>query len=225
MTITLRIQIFFIAGILSLLSLSLSFTPTLSSTFRNRQTTLSNSFAPTLPYSSVPDEESSIRSNFDKRMRDLVFGKKERLAPSPRRRSGGKRPENIRTVESLQEYKAVVANEKERIVVVRFFATWCKACKAIAPGFYRLARNYPNVLFVEVPVTDHNAALHQGLGIPSIPYGHIYHPEAGLAEEVKINRKFFPRFESMVRWHVDGSCEAPDGEAVNPFSGMDSPNP
>ena len=56
----------------------------------------------------------------------------------------------------------------------------------MAPSYYHLATQQPGALFVDVPVTPANANLHQGLGVPSLPYGHIYQPGLGLVEELII---------------------------------------
>jgi len=141
-----------------------------------------------------------------------------------------KNTKNVYHVETLQEYKEVVANEKEAIVVVRFYAEWCKACKAIKPLFYRMAQTYtmpeyikdpstPTIKFVEVPLTHDNSILHQGLGVPSLPFGHIYHPGAGLVEERKIAKKNFKVFQDVLESYVDGYCncdfiENEEGESV-----------
>ena len=69
-----------------------------------------------------------------------------------------------------------------------------------------MAALYPNAVFVEVPVTNHNANLHQGLEVPSLPYGHIYYPGAGLVEELKISKKYFHRLVKLVRWYDQGGC-------------------
>lgn len=83
-----------------------------------------------------------------------------------------------------------------------------QACKAVAPHFYHLATQYPDtVIFVDVPVTDKNAALHQGLGIPTLPYAHIYHPMAGLMEESKLTRKDMGDFKQTLKSYVKGSCD------------------
>lgn len=100
------------------------------------------------------------------------------------------------------------------------YLTWffdLQACKAIRPLFYRLAHEFTNVLFVDVPVTEANANLHQGLGIPSLPFGHIYSPEGGLVEELKITRPHFPQFAHKLQSYVSGSCELIDGEASSPY--------
>jgi thiol-disulfide isomerase/thioredoxin len=124
------------------------------------------------------------------------------------------KPPNLKTVHTLEEYKKAMDEEHGKIVVVRFFATWCKACKAIQPAYYRMASMYPHIAFLEVPVTNQNANLHQGLEVPSLPYGHIYYPEAGLVEELKISRKYFPDLVKNVRWYDEGRCDLDDFELV-----------
>jgi len=68
----------------------------------------------------------------------------------------------IRSVDNIQEYKKYVVQEADNnIVVVRFYAPWCRACKAVEIPYRKLARKYalqknnktPQVKFVEVPLT------------------------------------------------------------------------
>lgn len=91
----------------------------------------------------------------------------------------------------------------------------------MAPYFYKLAQAYKDIQFVEVPVTDKNANLHQGLGVPSLPYGHIYHREGGLVEELKINRKHFSKFAKIVHSYAQTTCDLIDGETTNPYPDPD----
>lgn len=121
-------------------------------------------------------------------------------------------------VSTIHEYKDVVVDEKDKIVAVRFYAKWCKSCKAIEGPFRRLMREYPNVKFVETPVTKENAFLHEGLGVPSFPYGHIYHPDVGLVEELKINKHEFQDFTRILNYYVDGEgdVEYPDNDVCTP---------
>lgn len=141
-------------------------------------------------------------TDFQKRMRGLVSG---------RRRGNNvenKKPSNLVTANTLEEYKDALlsAQGEERLVVVRFYATWCKACRAIQPSYHRMASLYPQITFLEVSVTDKNANLHQGLGVPSLPYGHVYHPDAGLVEELKISKRHFRTLVERVRWYDRGYC-------------------
>lgn len=113
----------------------------------------------------------------------------------------------VTTVSTLEDYKSAVVDEPNRLVVVRFYAPWCRACKAVASGFRKLALDHSDVKFVEVPLTKTNAFLHQGLGVPSLPFAHIYHPEAGLVEERSINKKIFGDFKHVLQTYIDGECQ------------------
>ena len=164
---------------------------------QSRKSAHAASFAPPAP---------SQGANFEQRMRDLMFRPETKRDSIPTRRTLSI-PYNVVTVNSLQEYKAVVGDESSRVVAVRFHATYCRACMAVAPHFYRIAKMNPNVVFVDVPVTQANAALHQGLEVPSLPYGHIYHPQSGLVEEMKLTRKDIPEFREKLKRYSEGNCD------------------
>lgn len=119
----------------------------------------------------------------------------------------------VKRVEHMQEYKTVVVDETEQISVVRFHAPWCKTCKAAEKLFYKLAADYAGrgVQFIDVPQTKENIYLHQGLGVPSVPWVHIYHPEAGLCEERSMSKKHFEKVRKCLECYVEGSCDM-DGD-------------
>ena len=56
-------------------------------------------------------------------------------------------------------------------------------------------------------MTADNAVLHSGLGVPSVPFGHIYHRDAGLVEEMRIKRKMFGNFENVLETYIKGECD------------------
>ena len=121
-------------------------------------------------------------------------------------------PANVRHVESLSDYKSIIAQSGNKTVVVRFYANWCKTCKSLAPAYYKLARLNPGVTFLDVPVLETNASLHQGLGIPSVPYAYIYY-KGVLVEEMKMSRQRFPTFVSKVKMYSRGTSPTPTVEA------------
>jgi thiol-disulfide isomerase/thioredoxin len=133
-----------------------------------------------------------------------------------------KKSQLMTEVKTMQEYKDQVVDEVDAIVCVRFYAPWCRACKAVEAPYKQLAMKHSDnnkaqqVRFVQVPLTKENAFLHTGLGIPSLPYAHIYHPVAGLVEERSINKKIFGEFKNALQTYVDGEC-AIDWEAEEPL--------
>jgi hypothetical protein len=87
----------------------------------------------------------------------------------------------------------------------------------VAPSFYHLANELADkVKFVEVPVNSSSVKIHQGLGVPSIPFGHVYIPEVGLVEELRMSKSRFPIFVDILKTYVAGSCAIPDFDYSNP---------
>ena len=78
---------------------------------------------------------SSRMTEFQRRMKGLVKRNSSGGAGAATGRSSGRRtvgqraidkPTNLQTVHTLEEYKEALDENNGRIVVVRFFATWCK---------------------------------------------------------------------------------------------------
>lgn len=61
----------------------------------------------------------------------------------------------------------------EHLVVIKFYAKWCRSCKAIANRFEWLAKKYPDARFFEVDYGS-NKELCKSLGISTLPYVQIY---------------------------------------------------
>jgi hypothetical protein len=82
----------------------------------------------------------------------------------------------------------------------------------MAPSYYKFTRDFEekNVKFVDCPMTAVNADLHASLGVNSIPFVHVYHPEAGLVEERKLSRKYYNGFEKAVKAYFEESCDLSD---------------
>jgi hypothetical protein len=70
--------------------------------------------------------------SFEERMRDLVLGptaQKQTKWETHRTTTTARSsvlPPNVQLIESLQDYKRVVGDEREKIVAVRFYANYCK---------------------------------------------------------------------------------------------------
>lgn len=126
---------------------------------------------------------------------------------APRRKKPSRSPPPVLQVTDIGQYKTEVVDVQDRMVCVRFYAPWCRACKAVEGSFRRLQREFPDVKFVEVPVTKENAYLHRGLGVPSLPFAHLYDPSVGLVEERKINKNVFGEFKNILGTYADGMCD------------------
>jgi thiol-disulfide isomerase/thioredoxin len=115
----------------------------------------------------------------------------------------------IPDVRSLEDYKNVLdqAAEDDKMVAVFWYSPWCKACKAASPGIKTIAKNHPQIQFIQVPVLEDNAVLHQGLNVPSVPYMHLYTPDdPRLVEECKMTRKKLSGFQKLLQDYEYGSC-------------------
>ena len=73
-----------------------------------------------------------------------------------------------------------------------------------------MANDFKDVEFVDVPVSERNAKLHQGLGIPTLPFLHVYHPDAGLVEERKFTRSHVSEAKKTLQSYVTRSCPLPE---------------
>mmetsp|Transcript_12345 Transcript_12345/g.24589 ORF Transcript_12345/g.24589 Transcript_12345/m.24589 type:complete len:379 (+) Transcript_12345:155-1291(+) len=116
-------------------------------------------------------------------------------------------PSNLKIVGSRAEFDAGVAHgtEEYNLVVVRFYATWCKSCKAMQPLFRRLMQEHPNILFLEVPVSHARSFVTSELDVKTFPFGHVYGPGGGLVESRSIEKKNFSDFVTAIETRLKGS--------------------
>lgn len=67
----------------------------------------------------------------------------------------------------MQQFTKLIDN-KEKVSVVDFYATWCGPCKAIAPIFDALAQKVPEAQFARVDV-DNAEDVAREYGITAMP--------------------------------------------------------
>ena len=82
--------------------------------------------------------------------------------------------------EAAYRAKLAQAECESRVVCIKFYASWCRACKAMAPKYKRVADDWPEIEFCEV-LFDTNKALCKGLGIKVLPYIEVVAGSAGKA--------------------------------------------
>ncbi|KAL9188116.1 hypothetical protein ACHAXT_006494 [Thalassiosira profunda] len=142
------------------------------------------------------------------------------LPPEDKKKRKKRGKDLVAHVESIEDYKKQVVEENACITVVRFYSRYCKSCQASEPLFYKLAADFSDhgeatipVKFVEVPLNPKTKVLHEALEVPSLPWTHIYHPDAGLVEERKVSKKHIDDVRSCLRCYVYGECDLSDAPA------------
>ncbi|KAG8595252.1 hypothetical protein GDO81_001467 [Engystomops pustulosus] len=79
----------------------------------------------------------------------------------------------VQFVKTLPEYKAIIQNTENKLIIVDFTATWCGPCRQIAPVFESLASKYPGVVLYKVDV-DEASDIAAEYGIRAMPTFHFY---------------------------------------------------
>lgn len=76
----------------------------------------------------------------------------------------------IKRIEDTDSYHALIAEATaaNRVVVIKFYASWCRACKAMAPKFERVSEDWPEIEFYEI-LFDNNKKLVRRPHQPPIP--------------------------------------------------------
>lgn len=89
-------------------------------------------------------------------------------------------PSNLKHIDSVQELVDELAEgaRNDELVVVDFFAPWCRACKAVFPKFKKLCAENPDVRFLAINF-DENKGLARGLGVKVLPFFHFYRGAEG----------------------------------------------
>ena len=105
------------------------------------------------------------------------------LAAQARHRGGAIVAREIQKIADTDAYHALLADatEQNRLVVIKFYASWCRACKAMSPKFVRVAEDWPDIEFHEI-LFDDNKKLCKSLGIKILPFMEIVAGTKGKVE-------------------------------------------
>ena len=95
-------------------------------TYALRRPPKKRSSASKVAMTSAVIDHTAVPTTFERRMRDMLL--KDELKKKKPRTATSNLPKNVKMITSLDEYKQVVGGEREKIVVARFYAPWCKVC-------------------------------------------------------------------------------------------------
>lgn len=112
-------------------------------------------------------------------------------------------PPPVETINSSEEFDLLFTDEKEKLIVIKFYAEFCKTCQAIASSYNRMARKDEygvGVRFVQIPLNKETRLIFKDLDVKTVPSGRIYCPHEGLVQEHSIGtRTNFNAFEKILR--------------------------
>ena len=113
---------------------------------------------------------------------------------------------NILEASTKEQVQAIAADRLDDLTVFRFYSSFCLACKRNRPRFEKLAKNHPDITFVNVKIDKRNKQFATDLGVVSTPYGGIFHPDLGMVETMNIASDF-KCFEKAVESYEKGQCD------------------
>lgn len=93
-----------------------------STYFKTQPQSTSTSTIALATLDSPPSSSASEMSSFQKRMLERMNPTKKKTPMQTNRNI----PANLMKIETLQEYKNVVGGNTDKLIVVRFYAPWCK---------------------------------------------------------------------------------------------------
>lgn len=121
----------------------------------------------------LPREHGGVRE------RRWVFERIGEIECECEREFAGKEKNAIAMTDECDVERAREQNEhSEKLVVVDAYARWCGACRALYPKLGKLAKEYPDVVFVKVNFDD-NKELCRSLGVKVLPYFKFYRGNEG----------------------------------------------
>ncbi|EUC45458.1 hypothetical protein COCMIDRAFT_95543 [Bipolaris oryzae ATCC 44560] len=95
--------------------------------------------------------------------------------------------EGVHNLSSKADFDAAL-NDKETLLVLDCFATWCGPCKVIAPQVVKFSKEYPTARFYKLDVDD-VPDVAQELGIRAMPTFLLFKGGDKVAEVVGANPK------------------------------------
>ena len=68
---------------------------------------------------------------------------------------------DIPLIANQEDYEALIesATKENRVVVIKFFASWCRACKAMAPKYSRITDDWPDIEFHEIMFDNNKVSI------------------------------------------------------------------
>ena len=92
------------------------------------------------------------------------------------------------------------------MVVLDVYARWCGACRALYPKLSKIAKEYPDVIFVKVNF-DANKELCRSLGVKVLPYFKFYRGNEGCVAQFSASIAKIKLLRSALVEHSAARCD------------------
>lgn len=112
---------------------------------------------------------------------------------------------NVVHIGSVQQMVDAMATAGDRLVIVKFFAPWCAACKAMYPKLMKTLEERPDVLMLAVNF-DENKTLVKALGIKVLPFFLFYRGAQGKLEGFSASAKRIALIQDALDRHSTPRC-------------------
>ncbi|KAL5554725.1 hypothetical protein UlMin_042126 [Ulmus minor] len=88
---------------------------------------------------------------------------------------------NMIDIHSAQEFLSALSEAEDRLVIVKFYGTWCASYRALFPKLCRTAEDHPEILFLKVNF-DENKPMCKSMNMKVLPFFHFYRGADGQLE-------------------------------------------
>ena len=118
-------------------------------------------------------------------------------------------------ITNAPQYRNFVEGNKKKLIVIKYFAPWCRSCKGLAPKFIKLARDpkYKElpILWAELNVKD-NKHLVKSLGVKRIPSIQFYALNGRIVDTFGVTPSMMPLLRSKLDSFI--ADEVMDGSSI-----------
>jgi len=127
--------------------------------------------------------------------------------------------QGIYDLDSKEDHLALLEQNQDKIIIVKFFAPWCRACKGLEPKFIQLSRDkkYDGlpIIFAQLSVANSKEYV-KTLGVLALPSIHIYSGAEGLVENFPCGPSKVPILKKKIAQVVNQKVD-PKSYELKPF--------
>ncbi|MCO5580285.1 hypothetical protein L7F22_034151 [Adiantum nelumboides] len=124
---------------------------------------------------------------------------------------------NMRDINSAQEFVDAISKAGENLVLVDFYSTGCRSCKALHPKICQIAEDNPDIEVLKVNFHENNA-LCRSLNVNILPFFHFYRGQDGRVDAFSCSLTKINKLRAAVAKHKGGHVALPAPGPVLPVA-------